>query len=128
MAVNSDHPLASLAHVPGVFAALWTDETAVNTAFTLGSVGMASIFTRAGLLRFGPHDKTGGFSIGIGRNNARLDFGKLPNKGKASDRLPEWARGKKLPHFHRRGPGGISRHRPYQKTPGVPKWKLWERF
>ncbi|MEM9101596.1 MAG: RHS repeat-associated core domain-containing protein [Pseudomonadota bacterium] len=43
IAVNSDHPLASLAHVPGVFAALWTEETAINTAFTLSTAGLGTI-------------------------------------------------------------------------------------
>jgi hypothetical protein len=120
-----DDPVAS---VGLAFSVLWTEDTAVNTALTLGTAGIGALLTRVGLLRFGPHDKTGGFSIGIGRNNARIDYGKLPNRGKSANRLPEWARGKKLPHYHRRGPGGIGRHRPWQETPGVPKWKFWERF
>ena len=48
IAVNSGHPLAPLAHVPGVFAALWTDETATNTAFTLGTAGVGTVW-RLGL-------------------------------------------------------------------------------
>lgn len=44
IAVNSDHLLAPLANVPGVFAALWTDETAANTAFTLGTAGTGGIW------------------------------------------------------------------------------------
>lgn len=36
---QSDHPLASLAHIPGMFAALWTPETAPKTAITLGTAG-----------------------------------------------------------------------------------------
>lgn len=43
IAVKSDHPLAPLANVPGVFAALWTDQTATNTAFTLGTAGLGSL-------------------------------------------------------------------------------------
>jgi hypothetical protein len=37
--VNSEHPLAPLAHVPGVFAALWTPETAPQTAVALATAG-----------------------------------------------------------------------------------------
>ena len=123
-----DDPAAS---VGLAFSVLWTEETAVKTVLTFGTAGLASIgikATRSGWLRFGPHDKNGGVSIGFGRNNARLDFGKLPNRGKAANRLPEWARGKNLLHYHRRGAGGIGRHRPWQKTPGIPIWKFWERF
>ena len=39
IAVNSKHPLAPLAHVPGVFAALWTPEVAPTTAVTLATAG-----------------------------------------------------------------------------------------
>jgi hypothetical protein len=39
IAVNSKHPLAPLAHVPGVFAALWTPEVAPTTAITLATAG-----------------------------------------------------------------------------------------
>ena len=47
IAVNSDHPLAPLAHVPGIFAVLWTDETAANTVFTLGTAGTGSVLKGA---------------------------------------------------------------------------------
>ncbi|WKD51030.1 hypothetical protein [Microbulbifer spongiae] len=43
IAVSSGHPLAFLAHVPGVFAALWTDQTAATTAVTLGTAGLGSL-------------------------------------------------------------------------------------
>jgi hypothetical protein len=39
IAVNSEHPLAPLAHIPGVFAALWTPEVAPSTAVTLATAG-----------------------------------------------------------------------------------------
>lgn len=39
IAVNSKHPLAPLAHIPGVFAALWTPEVAPATAVTLATAG-----------------------------------------------------------------------------------------
>lgn len=113
------------------FSVLWTDDTAASTALTLGTGGLSSLgmrLTRSGWLRFGKHDKTGGISIGLGRSNARIDIGRLPNQGKAAERLPTWSRGRVVPHYHRRGAGGISRHRPWQETPGVPKWKFWERF
>ncbi len=39
IAVKSKHPLASLAHIPGVFATLWTPEVAPTTAITLATAG-----------------------------------------------------------------------------------------
>lgn len=39
IAVKSQHPLAPLAHVPGVFSALWTPDVAPTTALTLGTAG-----------------------------------------------------------------------------------------
>jgi len=39
IAVKSKHPLAPLANVPGVFAALWTPEVAPTTAITLLTAG-----------------------------------------------------------------------------------------
>lgn len=39
IAVKSEHPLAALAHIPGVFAALWTPEVAPTTAVTLATAG-----------------------------------------------------------------------------------------
>jgi hypothetical protein len=45
ISVHSKSPLAPLANVPGVFAALWTPSTAPKTALTLGTAwyGFASI-------------------------------------------------------------------------------------
>lgn len=43
IAVNSDHPFAPLANIPGVFAALWTDQTAASTSFTLGTAGLGPL-------------------------------------------------------------------------------------
>ncbi len=39
IAVKSKHPLASLANIPGVLAALWTPEVAPTTAITLATAG-----------------------------------------------------------------------------------------
>ncbi len=39
IAVKSKHPLAPLANIPGVFAALWTPEVAPTTALTLATAG-----------------------------------------------------------------------------------------
>lgn len=39
IAVSSKHPLAPLANIPGVFAALWTPEVAPTTALTLATAG-----------------------------------------------------------------------------------------
>jgi hypothetical protein len=69
IAVNSEHPLAPLANVPGVFASLWTAETAVQTAFTLGTAGVGAIGSRA--VDF--------FTVGRGFKFGRAEFWyKLP--------------------------------------------------
>jgi len=39
IAVSSKHPLAPLANIPGVFAALWTPEVAPTTAVTVATAG-----------------------------------------------------------------------------------------
>ena len=39
ISVKSKHPLAPLANIPGVFAALWTPEVAPTTAVTLATAG-----------------------------------------------------------------------------------------
>jgi RHS repeat-associated protein len=78
-------------------------------------------------LHFGPHDKSGGFSIRFGRV-FRFDYGRLPSVGKHAQRLARWFRGRILPHYHRRGPGGIGRHRPWESRPNVAWWKIWDRL
>lgn len=50
--VNSGHPLAQLAHIPGAFAALWTPETAPATALTLASAGYGFIALPKNLVHF----------------------------------------------------------------------------
>jgi len=52
--------------------------------------------------------RTNGFSLKW--PNFRFEWHRLPNRLT----LPKWARGKNLPHWHRRGPGGIQRHRPWE--------------
>ena len=44
----------------------------------------------------------------------RLDIGKLPNNAT----IPQGLRGRMALHYHRRGPGGIKRHRPWQQGNG----------
>jgi len=44
----------------------------------------------------------------------RLDIGKLPDNAT----IPPWMRSRVFPHYHRRGPGGIKRHRPWQQGNG----------
>jgi hypothetical protein len=39
IAVTSKHPLAPMANIPGVFAALWTPKVAPTTAVTLATAG-----------------------------------------------------------------------------------------
>lgn len=52
IAVNSKHPLAPLAHVPGVFAALWTPEVAPTTAVTLATAGYGFVALPKNLMHF----------------------------------------------------------------------------
>jgi hypothetical protein len=52
MAVNSEHPLAPLANIPGVFAALWTPEVAPATAVTLATAGYGFAALPKNLIHF----------------------------------------------------------------------------
>lgn len=52
IAVNSKHPLAPLANIPGVFAALWTPKVAPQTAFTLATAGWSFISLPKNLIHF----------------------------------------------------------------------------
>ncbi|WP_217999665.1 hypothetical protein [Thauera butanivorans] len=52
IAVNSKHPLAPLANVPGVFAALWTPEVAPTTAVTLATAGYGFVALPKNLMHF----------------------------------------------------------------------------
>ena len=52
IAVQSKHPLAPLAHVPGVFAALWTPEVAPQTALTLATAGYGFVGIPKHLIHF----------------------------------------------------------------------------
>ena len=48
----------------------------------------------------------------------RLDIGRLPSQGKGALTIPPKWRGKFFLHYHRRGPGGIARHCPWQGGAG----------
>jgi hypothetical protein len=52
IATNSKHPLASVAHIPGVFATLWTPEIAPTTAITLGTAGYGFVGLPKKLVHF----------------------------------------------------------------------------
>lgn len=52
IAVNSDHPMAPLANIPGVFSALWTPEVAPQTTLTLGSAGLGFVSLPKSLVHF----------------------------------------------------------------------------
>ena len=52
IAIKSKHPLAPLANVPGVFAALWTPEVAPTTAITLATAGYGFIALPKNLAHF----------------------------------------------------------------------------
>ena len=51
-----------------------------------------------------------------GEQLIRFDWHKLPTTGKLAEKLPAWARGKNLPHYHRPGPGGKAAHRPWDSS------------
>jgi RHS repeat-associated protein len=99
--------------VPGVFASLWTPDTALETAITLGTAGSGS----AGY-RFGRE-------VTFGRNVRIAPFG-----NRTGNRFGEF------PHYHRRGvdpisgqtlPGqGVGRHRPWETKSTDNSW--WDRF
>lgn len=81
IAVNSKHPLAPLAHVPGVFAALWTPEVAPTTAITLATAG----YGFAALPRHLTHFTTVAGARGIAAsgiiNSARFGLGGIFGPG-----------------------------------------------
>jgi hypothetical protein len=52
IAVKSDHPLAPLANIPGVFAALWTPDVAPTTAITLATAGYGFAALPKSLMHF----------------------------------------------------------------------------
>jgi hypothetical protein len=52
IATNSKHPLAPLAHIPGVFATLWTPEIAPTTAITLGTAGYGFVGLPKNMIHF----------------------------------------------------------------------------
>ncbi len=60
----------------------------------------------------------------------RLDFHPLMHPSSSSKwlSLPKWLRNGIIPilHYHRRGRGGIKRHRPWEGSPGDTSW--WQRF
>lgn len=52
IAVKSEHPLAPLANIPGVFAALWTPDVAPTTAITLATAGYGFAAVPKNLIHF----------------------------------------------------------------------------
>lgn len=52
IAVNSNHPLAPLANVPGAFATLWTPDVAPTTALTLATAGYGFAALPKNLIHF----------------------------------------------------------------------------
>ena len=75
--------------------------------------------------------KKNGWTLSKGNSygsKPRLDYQQLPSAGKGAKGLANFAKGKKLLHYHRRGNGGIGLHRPWQ-TKDSWGWKgLWKRF
>ncbi len=81
ISVNSKHPLAPLASIPGAFAALWTPETAPHTAITLGT----AMYGFDGLPNQLTHFTTEAGAAGIARagaiNASRGTFAGIPRLG-----------------------------------------------
>lgn len=72
IAVNSKHPLASLAHVPGVFAALWTPDVAPTTAFTLATAGYGFAALPKNLVHFTTVSGAKGIAASSSINSTRF--------------------------------------------------------
>ena len=115
IAVNSDHPLASLANVPGVFASAWTRDTAGTTFLTLSTAGTIGVGYAKGLE----------FTFRGSKNFRIAFFGNRTGHPTG-----------KFPHYHRHVPGrkpgttkpggSVDRHRPWDSK-GTDK-SFWDRF
>jgi hypothetical protein len=91
------------------FSVLWTDETAADTAFTLGTFGTGALLSNAGYaLKFFRYPNAGGAGLNLFKGNARrfaIDFHKFEHKGVEKARL----------HYHRgETKSQMKKHRPYQ--------------
>lgn len=62
IAVRSEHPLAPLANIPGVFAALWTPDVAPATAITLATAGYGFAAVPKSLVHFTTTAGAGGIA------------------------------------------------------------------
>lgn len=101
----------------GFFSSFWTPETWMATATTVvTALSMSSWAANTGPTL---HYKGGEVVLKsqAGKTIGRAGIGRLPSEGKRALRIPKWARGKKLPHMHKRGPGGIGRHIPWERAP-----------
>jgi hypothetical protein len=79
--VQTGNPLYA---VPGVFASMWTPDTAIETGLTLASAGIVALAERAGVLWMRAYPNAGGEGIGInwgGKNLIRLDWHRFTLNG-----------------------------------------------
>jgi hypothetical protein len=72
IAVKSQHPLAPLANIPGVFAALWTPEVAPTTAITLATAGYGFAALPKNLVHFTTAAGAGGITTSATINATRF--------------------------------------------------------
>lgn len=72
LAVKSKHPLAPLANIPGVFAALWTPEVAPTTAITLAAAGYGFAALPKNLVHFTTTAGAGGIATSATINATRF--------------------------------------------------------
>ena len=56
----------------------------------------------------------------------RIEYGVLSRNYRHIHRIPAWLRGKRVLHYHRRGFGGLGRHRPWEISPS--DTSFWSRF
>jgi RHS repeat-associated protein len=88
------------------------------------------------LPRFKRVEKSGhikdGWTLSSGKtygSKTRLDYHTLPKAPmKGAKGVFKYVQGRRVPHYHRRGPGGIGLHRPWQAKPSWRWWQFWKRF
>jgi RHS repeat-associated protein len=102
----ADMSVAALAEIP---TGLALEAAAPTVGRALAGLG-AKLKQLIPEVRY-PLKSAGGIELRWNGGNFRAGWHKLPTKGRFR---PSWARGRSLPHYHRRGPGGIGAHRPWQ--------------
>ncbi|WP_218160730.1 hypothetical protein, partial [Arsenicibacter rosenii] len=77
----------------------------------------------------GPGGKINGFTIGTQKSygaQPRFDVHPLHHPSKRSNSMPNWAKERTLPHYHRGSGTNLHRHRPWER--GWSDKSFWNRF